>query len=65
MRELQAALRAMGLSWNDVWALSLDRRAGTLVVVTADGRKVSGRMAADGRRPTTDHRPPTTDPLTH
>ena len=44
MRELQAALRAMGLSWNDVWALSLDRRAGTLVVVTADGRKVSGGL---------------------
>ncbi len=58
MRELQAALNEMGLSWADVWALSLDRRAGTLVVVTADGRKVSGRLAGrttdDGRRTTDD-----------
>lgn len=50
MRELQAALNEMGLSWGDVWALSLDRRAGTLVVVAADGRKVSGRLEPPGRK---------------
>jgi len=58
MRELQAALREMGLSWADVWALSLDRRAGTLVVVAADGRKLSGRLSAAtpvARPLTTDH----------
>ena len=60
MRELQAALREMGLSWADVWALSLDRRAGTLVVVTADGRKVSGRLN-DERRTTSDERRTTSD----
>ena len=38
MKQLEQALKEMGLSWADVWALSLDRRAGTLVVVTADGR---------------------------
>ncbi|HRO91311.1 MAG TPA: hypothetical protein PK205_15550 [Promineifilum sp.] len=52
MRELQAALREMGLSWADVWALSLDRRAGTLTVVTADGRKLNGRL--NERRMTND-----------
>ncbi len=52
MRELQTALREMGLSWVDVWALSLDRRAGTLVVVTTDGRKLSGRL--NERRTTND-----------
>ena len=54
MRELQAALREMGLSWADVWALSLDRRAGTLTVVTADGRKLNGRL--NERRMTNDER---------
>ena len=52
MKQLEQALKEMGLSWADVWALSLDRRAGTLVVVTADGRKLSGRL--NERRTTND-----------
>ena len=44
MKQLEQALKEMGLSWADVWALSLDRRAGTFVVVVADGRKISGRL---------------------
>jgi len=52
MRELERALAELGLAWADVWALSLDRRAGTLVVVAADGRKLSGRLDAPGpKRP--------------
>lgn len=39
MDELQIALAGLGLSWAEVWALRADRRAGTLVVVAADGRK--------------------------
>jgi len=46
MKQLEQALKEMGLSWADVWALSLDRRAGTLVVVTADGPQLSGRQNA-------------------
>ena len=38
MDELQIALAGLGLSWAEVWALRADRRAGTLVVVAADGR---------------------------
>ena len=60
MKQIEQALKTMGLSWADVWALSLDRRAGTLVVVTADGRKVSGRLN-DERRTTSDERRTTSD----
>jgi hypothetical protein len=51
MRELQEALASVGLSWRDVWVLTVDRRAGTLVVVAADGRKFRVRLgrAAVGR----------------
>ena len=40
MDDLQQALAALGLSWGDVWRLVADRRAGTLVVVAGDGRKL-------------------------
>ena len=39
MDELQRALAELGLSWAEVWVLRADRRAGTLVIVAADGRK--------------------------
>lgn len=51
MHELEKALSEIGLSWDDVWALSLDRRAGTLVVVAADGRKLVGRLGTASRPP--------------
>ncbi|RIK14182.1 MAG: hypothetical protein DCC51_15985 [Anaerolineae bacterium] len=51
MHELEKALSEIGLSWDDVWALSLDRRAGTLVVVAADGRKLVGRLGTAPRPP--------------
>ncbi len=44
MDDLQQALAALGLSWGDVWRLVADRRAGTLVVVAGDGRKLVGEM---------------------
>ncbi len=48
MRELQKALAALGLSWADVWRLTVDRRAGTMVVVAIDGRKYSGPLGGQG-----------------
>ena len=44
MDDLQQALAALGLSWGDVWRLVADRRAGTLVVVAGDGRKLVGEL---------------------
>jgi len=38
-KEVQRILSALGLAWADVWRLTIDRRAGTVVVVAADGRK--------------------------
>lgn len=49
MDDLQQALAALGLTWGEVWRLTADRRAGTLVVVALDGRKWVGEMT--GRRP--------------
>lgn len=47
MDELQIALAELGLSWAEVWALRADRRAGTLVVVAADGRKFATTITQD------------------
>lgn len=44
MRELQKSLAELGLTWADVWRMTVDRRAGTLVVVARDGRKYSGAL---------------------
>ena len=44
MKQLEQALKAMGLAWRDVWVMTVDRRAGTLVVVAADGRKFRARL---------------------
>lgn len=48
MRELQKALAEMGLAWADVWVLSVDRRAGRVVVVATDGRKYTGVLGGSG-----------------
>jgi hypothetical protein len=47
MNELQDALAGLGMTWNEVWRLTADRRAGTLVVVALDGRKFTAPLAAD------------------
>lgn len=51
MDELQIALAGLGLSWAEVWALRADRRAGTLVVVAADGRKFTATLVTPGLAP--------------
>ena len=48
MIQLEQALKAMGLAWRDVWVLTVDRRAGTLVVVAADGRKFRAKLGRAG-----------------
>ena len=48
MDELQRALAALGLTWADVWRLTADRRAGNVVVVALDGRKLVGEMGGRG-----------------
>ncbi|MBP6786279.1 MAG: hypothetical protein KA170_01720 [Candidatus Promineofilum sp.] len=61
MDELQRAVSGLGLSWAQVWVLRLDRRAGTLVVVAADGRKFTTTLAAEllpGTRPPIGRRRP-------
>lgn len=67
MEQLEKALSEIGLSWDDVWALSLDRRAGTLVAIAADGRKLAGRLSdatpqPPARQPHKQHQP---RPSTH
>ena len=47
MHELQEALARLGLSWADVWRLTADRRAGTLVVVASDGRKFTAALETE------------------
>ena len=47
MDELQIALAELGLSWAEVWELRADRRAGTLVVVAADGRKFATTLETE------------------
>jgi hypothetical protein len=46
MNELQDTLVKLGLRWDEVWRLTVDRREQTLVVVAADGRKFSAPLAA-------------------
>lgn len=50
MRELQEALASLGLSWREVWVLTIDRRAGTLVVVATTGQKFRLTLETEGRR---------------
>jgi len=45
MNDLQRALHALGLTWEQVWRLTADRRTGEVIAVTLDGRKLRGRLA--------------------
>jgi hypothetical protein len=51
MNELQDTLAKMGLAWDEVWRLTADRRAGTLVVVARDGRKFTASLSAGNPSP--------------
>ena len=45
-KELQRVLAGLGLAWGDVWRLTIDRRARTVVVVALDGRKFTAQLEA-------------------
>ena len=45
-KELQRVLAGLGLAWGDVWRLTIDRRARTVVVVALDGRKFTAQLDA-------------------
>jgi hypothetical protein len=51
MNELQDTLVKLGLRWEEVWRLTVDRRERTLVVVAADGRKFTAPLAAGAPLP--------------
>ena len=46
LQELAQALASLGLAWAEVWRMTADRQAGTLAVVTSDGRKLITSLAA-------------------
>jgi hypothetical protein len=46
VERLAQALIDWGLEWDDVWRLALDRRAETVTVITADGRKLTAALPA-------------------
>ncbi len=47
-KQLQRVLAGLGLGWDDVWRLTIDRRAKTVVVVATDGRKFTAKLGGDG-----------------
>ncbi len=46
-KQIQGVLAGLGLGWSDVWRLTIDRRAKTVVVVATDGRKFTAKLGGE------------------